>query len=808
MVSPNALPLVQYHARLLAPAWGPYADPLELEGQFLRVRHVDVREELGKPWRMTLEVMTNASQFDPSRLAGSEFSLHMLREDRANPAENDGRFFHGVVQTTEYIGAFAEAYHARRLIGPALCLLDETHRARIFQDKSVVEIAQDVAAELLAQHGSTLDVARLSRDYPLRDYCVQYGETDLAFLQRILAEEGITLAFEADEAGERTVLFDRQDRFESVLRSVEGLDSAPPPQHVPVRGDRGELGGEETIASFTWQHRVHAAHGELEQWDWKQASPTQLQARIEPEEASPRQVGAFYDHAGRRLQEDGGGDGPHLDDSAARLERRSARIALDASWFDGSSNVLSMTPGATFELDGHPDTELNGLYYCIQVTHSADNADVEMGAGGGHNYDNRFICAALDQAYTPATLGRPRIFGVQTATVVGPAGEEIHTDEYGRIKVRMHWDREQRDRDEDTSCWLRVAQTWAGAGFGSQFIPRVGMEVLVNFLGGDADRPVCTGAVYNGSHMPPYVLPDNKTQSGIKTQSSPGGDGFNELRFEDAAGREEIFMHAQRNHTEKVRNVHSQSVGATQTVSVGSNQTTSVGGKRVVNVTGDQAVTVGAPPPPEGEEGGGPANHTLTVENGDITITSKEGQTTVDAKTLITLVCGGGSRITLSPNTIELMAGDGTSIKLGAGMAVATSGPGAAGVTMQMSANGEMTVASNQGSTLALADQINLTSAAQSRFDLADTVRANSQGGAHVNLSTDADIKGANVTLKSTGADFEMNMDVTASGQNVTFETEGSKLELTHATGKLSSNLVEIAGMGMVNIGAPNVKIN
>lgn len=806
MVSPNALPLVQYHARLLAPAWGPYADSLELEGQFLRVRHVDVREELGKPWRMTLEVMTNASQFDPSRLAGSEFSLHMLREDQANPAENDGRFFHGVVQTAEYIGAFAEAYHARLLVGPALCLLEETKRARIFQDQSVVEIAQDVAADLLEQRGSTLDVARLARDYPLRDYCVQYGESDLAFLQRILAEEGITLAFEADEAGERTVLFDQQDRFESVLRTVEGLDSAPPPQHVPVRADRGELSGEETIASFTWQHRVHAAHGELEQWDWKQASPGQLQARIEPEEASPRQVGAFYDHAGRRLQEDGGGDGPHLDDSADRLDRRHARIALDASWFDGSSNVMSMTPGATFELDGHPDTELNGLYYCIQVTHSADNASVEMGASGGHNYDNRFICASLDQDYTPPALGRPRIFGVQTATVVGPAGEEIHTDAYGRIKVRMHWDREQRDQDDDTSCWLRVAQSWAGAGFGSQFIPRVGMEVLVNFLGGDADRPVCTGAVYNGSHMPPYALPDNKTQSGIKTQSSPGGDGFNELRFEDAAGKEEIFMHAQRNHTEKVRNVHSQSVGATQSVSVGSDQTTSVGGKRVVNVTGDQAITVGAPPPPEGgDPNATPSNNTLTVE-GDIVVTSNQKTITLTAPQKISLICGG-SAIELTPGAITLVTGGGTQVGLAEGMAVATKD---SGTTMELGVGGSkvLTLNSFDGGRIEVDGEVNLTSVAESWIGISSSVNAKSSAQASVDITTDVVLTGGTVTAQGSAAKLDVATGIDGSGGNVTLAAGASKIDLTMGGAKLTGATVDIAGTGMCSIGAPMVKIN
>ena len=804
MASPTALPLIQYHASFLAPAWGPHSEPLELEGQFFRVRNVDIREELGQPWRMTLEVMTNHPQFDPSRLAGGEVSLHMLREDAANPAENDGRFFHGVVTTTEYVGAFAEAYHARLLIGPTLALLEHTKRSRIFQDLSVVEIVQEVTGALIEQRGGELDVSRLVREYPRRDYCVQYDETDLGFVQRVLAEEGITIAFEADESRECTVLFDDHDRFGSVLRMVEGLEGSPPPQHVPVRGDRGELADEETIASFTWQHRVHPGHGELEQWDWKQAAPGQLHAGIEPEEVSPRHVGSFYDHAGRRLQEDEGGDGNHLDDSADRLGRKHARIALDASIFDGSSNVMSMAPGATFELDGHPDTELNGLYYCLRVSHSADNAEVELGATGGTNYDNRFVCASLEQDFAPATPPRPRIFGVQTATVVGPEGEEIHTDAYGRIKVRMHWDREQRGQADDTSCWLRVAHSWAGPGFGTQFIPRVGMEVLVSFLGGDADRPVCVGAVYNGGHMPPYGLPDNKTQSGIKTRSSPGGDGFNELRFEDAAGKEEIYMHAQRNHTERVLDAHSQRVGSTQSVSVGSNQTTSVGGKRVVNVTGDQAITVGAPPPEDGEAAAGPSNHSLTVEDGDITITSVLRTITVDAKECLTLQCGGSS-IVLTPTTISIVAGAGTKLDLATGMGVTTAD---SGIKMDMDDAGTMTLASIKGSSFAMTDELKLESSTGTMFLLDETLTSKSSLGANARIDGDVTLEGNNITAKSTTAGLQLGTGLEAYGATVDVSAESTKLELTPASGKLSSAVVDIAGMGMVNIGAPNIKIN
>lgn len=802
MAPPSALPLIQYHATLVAQAWGPYSEPLELDGTFLRVRHLDLREELGQPWRMTVEVMTNHPHFDPSRLAGADFTLHMLREDAANPAENDGRFFHGVVATAEYIGSFSEAYHARLLVVPALGLLDNTRRSRVFQDSTVVEITQEVAGDFLASRSAELDVTRLARDFSTRDYCVQYQETDLSFLKRILAEEGITIAFEADESAERVVLLDDQDRFASVLRNVEGLDATPPPQHIPVRGDGGELADEETVASFTWQHRVHAGHGEHEQWDWKQAAPGQLHASLEPEQVSPRHIGSTYVHGGPRLQEDAGGDGPHLDNTADRLNRAHQRIALEASVFDGSSNVMSMSPGATFELDGHPDTELNGPYYCIRVAHSADNAQVELGGQGGSNYDNRFVCASLEQAFAPPPSARPRIFGVQTATVVGPSGEEIHTDVHGRVQVRMHWDREQRDRDTDTSCWLRVAHSWAGAGFGTQFIPRVGMEVLVSFLGGDPDRPVCVGSVYSGSHTPPYSLPDNKTQSGIKTQSSPGGDGFNELRFEDAAGKEEVYFHAQRNHTERVRNAHAQSVGATQSISVGANQTVSVGGQRALNVTGNQAIQVGAPPPPEGEPSAGPSDHSLSV-TGSIT-QAADDSVTITAPNQITLQCGGSS-IVLTPGAITLVAGGGTQLGIGAGFALATAG---AGMAVEMDDKGSMSMSSIIGSTITMDSEVRLTSASQSGLALTGSALVHSSAGASVDITSDVTIQGGTVLTQAAGAKLEVSTGIEGSGANVKLGAGASALELTAAAAKLSSATVDVAGMGMVNIGAPNVKIN
>ncbi len=800
-----ALPLVHYSASLVAPPWGPYPRELELEGTLLRVREVELREELGQPWQLCVHITSDHPQFDPARLVGSEFSLHMLREDASHAAENDGRFLHGVVLRASYIGSFSDAFHARLWVGPVLQMLGSGRRSRIFQDLSVVEIVQALASELLEARGRELQVDRLTRTYAPRDYCVQYQESDLAFAQRILAEEGIALAFEADDAHECTVLVDDEGRFGSVLRTVEGLQSPSPPQHVSVRADRGELAAEETVASFSWRRSVHAARTTVEQWDWKQAAPGNLEARLEPQGGeAPHQFGERYHHGELRLQEAERGTGPHLDGSLARAERSGHYTSRLADHFEGSGNVMSMTPGATFELDEHPDSELNGPYYCVRVTHYADNTDTERGGTGGRNYDNTFTCAALATRYAPSPPPRPRIFGLQTATVVGPDAEEIHTDGYGRVQVRMHWDREQRDQDQDTTCWLRVVQSWAGAGFGSQFIPRVGMEVLVSFLDGNPDRPVCMGAVYNGRNLPPYALPDDKTKSGIRTRSSPGGEGSNELRFDDAAGGEEIYLHAQKDLNEVVEAAHSMGVGSSQSVSVGSDQSVHVGATRTVRVTGDQTLEVGVPPPPDAAagQGGGPATHTLDVF-GDISQVASQ-TIDIDGKVSITLRCGGSTMV-MTPQTITLTAGGGASVALGPGIAMASAH---SGMTVAMDEAGAMTMTSSTGTEIKLDSAIDMKSAAQSTLGISDTVGLAASGGAKLDLSGDIEMGGAKLTAQASQSKLVMSGGAELTGASVTLGAGGSELSLDPAQLQARSNMVDITGVAMVSIGAPNVKIN
>jgi type VI secretion system secreted protein VgrG len=285
-----------------------------------------------------------------------------------------------------------------------------------------------------------------------------------------------------------------------------------------------------------------------------------------------------YDEGARRYQQN---------DAARQKTVRHEAHGVDGVVASGISRVTGFTPGLTFELRGHPTVGVDGQYLLTRVVHV--NESLEDGADA---YHNRFECIPIGVTYRPKRrTKKPRVASIQTAVVTGPSGEEIHVDEHGRVKVRFHWDREN-PADDTSSCWIRCQQAWAGQGWGSWWVPRIGMEVIVQFVDGDPDRPMVTGCVYNGENGTPYSLPDEKTKSTIKSNSSPGGGGFNELRFEDRAGSEQIYAHAQKDYDEEILNDHTTSVGNNQTNTVSVDQTQEIGANQTETVHGNQVMTV------------------------------------------------------------------------------------------------------------------------------------------------------------------------------------------------------------------------
>ncbi|HEY0137512.1 MAG TPA: type VI secretion system tip protein TssI/VgrG, partial [Nannocystis sp.] len=402
----------------------------------------------------------------------------------------------------------------------------------------------------------------------------QYRETDWDFVRRLLAEDGLYHYFEHTSSGHKLVIGDGTAAYGTI-----GGDAIVGFNDLEGAGDR------DVVQRFRLTQQV--TPGKFTVRDFNFATPDDT---LEGQASAGAGDLEVYEFPGRY-------DAPALARRAAKL-RLQAFQALQLRG-EGESTCPRLLPGHTFELSsstGALRDDVQRRYLVLSVRHHGGQPQVlgVSGAGQDSRYGNSFECIPADVVYRPAEWPlRPEMRGVQTAIVVGPAGEEVHTDEHGRVKVHFHWDRMGR-RDENSSCWVRVSQMWAGQGYGSMWIPRIGHEVIVDFIEGDADRPIITGRVYHGNNPPPYPLPDKKTASTIKSDSSPGGGGSNELRFEDQKGGEEVFLHAQKDWTIAVENDKNQTVGHDETMNVGNDRTKSVGNNQSESIGVDKSIAVGS----------------------------------------------------------------------------------------------------------------------------------------------------------------------------------------------------------------------
>jgi len=487
------------------------------------------------------------------------------------------------------------AYGVR--IEPRLSLLRKRRNSRIFQAISVVDIINQIFAEHRVAY-----LWNLSKKYPLRNYVVQYQETDWAFVTRLAAEAGIFFFFVPPEASaveqgappetlsETVVLCDGAQHYPSlgISGASEVLAQGIAAAAVPYRAQGGALEGGEAIRSFSYRRAIRPQVVTLRDYDFERprlelgadAQKEEIEnapsALFSAEPPPPGQPLEIYEH-----QAEYGETDVSKDHAARRLEGERARALLAR----GEGSCRRFAAGRRFSLEDHPQPELNGEDYAlVRVEHTYKAPE----GGEREAYTNRFACVPARIPYRARKKQRSLSQVLESAEVVGPPGEEIHTDRYGRVKVRFHWDRVGSSNPESSSCWLRVSQPWAGNSWGSQFIPRVGMEVLVSFLGGDEDRPIILGAVYNATHPPPFPLPLGKTKSGFRTQSV-GGAGSSELSFEDGAGAEVVLLRSQRDLRESAGNDHVVEVSRDQTTVVSQSQRITVGGARSINIGGDES---------------------------------------------------------------------------------------------------------------------------------------------------------------------------------------------------------------------------
>ncbi|AMS16972.1 type IV secretion protein Rhs [Pseudomonas chlororaphis] len=505
----------------------------------LQVLSFEGIEGISQPFRFDLELVSENPDLDLESLLHKQAFLAF---------DPQGSGIHGQIYRVAQGDAGKRLTRYKVSLVPQLAYLEHRTNQRIYQQLS----APKIIALILEEHGIQGNAYRfqLGTPCPERDYCVQYDETDLHFIQRLCEEEGLHYHFQHSPQGHLLVFGDDQTVFPKLGQPTAYIQGS------------GMVADEPVIKGFNLRLETRTRRTTRRDYDFEKPR-LQLEAAYKPETDSEEPDLEDYDYPGRFTDR---ARGKFLSQRA--LERHRADYQQAEGWGDQTRLVS----GHFLELSEHPRSEWNDLWLLTHIVHegkqpqvleesvTSDTTDNKDDFHQG--YRNRFLATPWQVFYRPAlNHPKPRVLGSQTAVVTGPKGEEIHCDQYGRVKVQFHWDREGK-ADDKTSCWLRVSSSWAGDRYGALVIPRIGMEVLVTFLEGDPDQPVITGCLYHKEHPAPYALPANKTRTVFKSMSSPGGAGYNELRIEDKKGAEQIFIHAQRDwdenieHDQKIRIGH------------------------------------------------------------------------------------------------------------------------------------------------------------------------------------------------------------------------------------------------------------
>jgi type VI secretion system secreted protein VgrG len=701
-------------------------------------------EALGRLFEFSVDLLSTKEDLDMTQAVGKGLTVAMTMGNLPP------RFFNGLVTRFSQVAWTGDRFRYRAEIRPWLWLLSRNSDSRIFQNKTV----PTVLAEIFEQHGlsGVVDDDGLDAgNYKPHEYLVQYNETDFNFVSRLMEQAGISYYFKHDQDNHKMILFD-------------GPISNDSPELVPFFP--GDSAGVDSLSHQhigSWSVGVQIEPGSFvaKEFDFTNPKAPLLSARNDPGPGSTRAMEMFEY------------PGLYIDDQAreAYVARKIQEEQLDSEQAHGAGNVRSLGAGTVFKMTDYPWTAQNKSYLVIAASHELISTDYSSGGTGAQaDYAiNFFAIDAKRQYRTPTTTPRPRVAGPQTAVVCGPDGEEIFTDPtgYGQVKVQFHWDRADA-KGEDRSCWVRVSQVWAGGGWGAIHIPRIGQEVIVDFLEGDPDRPIITGRVYNKDQPVPYTLPQNKTQSGIKSRSTPkaGPSNFNEIRFEDKKGNEELHIQAERDQTTHVKRNQSISVDGDRSISVGGNESTSVTGNRSATITGNETQTF-------------KANREMRVTGTNLdeitgahTGTYKAGRTETVSKGDTLTVVGSDKTVTVHGN-------------------------------YNTTADTQFQVL--QGSNkLLIKDAVEIDS--QGQIYLHRSGAAIQLDGSNITVQADAQLTlkcgGASITLKKDGS-----IDIQGS-QKVSVSGGGATVDLSAAGAEMSGTKAKLAGVAMTEISGAMVKIN
>lgn len=530
--------------------------PLDTDKKKFFLRSFTGTEEISRPFEFQLDLLSSDDSVNFDAIMGKNVTVTVNATD-GSPA----RFFNGFISRFTQLAGDKQGAHYIAQMVPWLWFLTRTADCLIFQEKNVPDIVKDV----LKRHGfdgfleTKLDASKFRK----WEYSVQYRETAARFIMRLMEQEGIFFFFTHAKGAHKMVMADT------------------PAEHKPCPGQSkfrfapiiasGHLGGQEdTILSWQASQEIRTGKYTLNDFNFEspstsllvpvpskinQGGNTKFETYDYPGEYDSREEGDFYAH--RRIEEE---EVPH-------------------SEVEGVSRARTFTAGFRFDVTNSERKDQDGTYVLTSVTHTIfEGAGISDPDGATSTYTNSFTCIPVAVQFRPLrSTPRPLMQGSQTAIVVGPKGEEIFTDKFGRVKVQFHWDREGK-RDDNTTCFIRVSQPWAGTNWGAIFLPRIGQEVIVDFLEGDPDQPIITGRVYNADNMPPCTLPEHKTRSGVISRSTPKGSSstFNSIIFEDKKGSELLRIHAERSKTESVEADSREYVGNDRLTNIGNDRKTRI----------------------------------------------------------------------------------------------------------------------------------------------------------------------------------------------------------------------------------------
>jgi type VI secretion system secreted protein VgrG len=574
-------------------------------------------EAISTPYLFTASLLSEKPDVAPADLLRKPVAIAMTT------ASGEDRFFHGMVRRFSQLGRIDALTTYRMEIVPAFWFATLSADCRVFQKMTVLEIIELLFGEI----GVTDFAIRTTKSYPKREYCVQYRESHFAFISRLMEEEGIFYFFD------HTV-----DKHVMVLADgTSAIKPCPTQAKVRVTAEAKAPLGEDVV--LTWEKAQEIRTGKVLLTDYNFTQPS-------------LNLLATADGAGAPERFDYPGQYETLDEGQRYATLQLEGAEAGGTTVSGTGTARAFTAGFKFDLREHYRRDSNGAYLLTSVKHLARAGDFRNWNNAPFDYSNSFTAMPAATVYRPVPVTpRPRVYGTLPAVVTGPSGEEIYVDQYGRVKIQFFWDRRGK-RDEKSSCWVRVSTFWAGKTWGAVHIPRIGQEVVVGFLEGNPDEPVIVGSLYNAEQMPPYGLPDAKVKAGVKSDTHKGG-GYNELSFDDTAGKEQITIHAQYDMGTTV--LHD------QTNTIQNNRTDVVNGTHTETIKKDTAVTV-----TEGnftfKVNTGTADYTVkgkvtetfqdaqsTTVNKAITITSETATISLDAAEQITLHTGD-STITLKKN--------------------------------------------------------------------------------------------------------------------------------------------------------------